>query len=193
VYRVSATWPASANYASDSPFSVYNGTQLLGTSRVSQKVASSGFSDNGSQWRDLGNFTITGSTLAVKLTNAANGWVAADGIRIEKIAEGRTARSSLAGGPAASAGLASLETGAAGTSAVQNATDSIFSDRGNDAWLQHSGSLRAAAQYWQNAAASLRADIEPELTALEKAADLLDDLAAHLGRDRGDTLSNLWD
>jgi hypothetical protein len=193
VYRVSATWPASANYASNSPFSVYNGSQLLGTTRVNQKVASSGFSDNGSQWRDLGNFTISGTSLAVKLTNAANGWVAADGIRIEKIAEGRVARASLAGDPSFFAGLATVEAGATGTSSLQNAVDSIFADRQNDSWLQHSGSLRSAAQAWQNAAATRRADIQPELAALEKAADLLDDLAAHLSRDQRDALSDLWD
>jgi hypothetical protein len=198
VYRVSATWPGSVNYAVDAPFSVYNGSQLLGTSRVSQKVASSGFSDNGSQWKDLGNFTITGSTLAVKLTNAANGWVAADAIRIEKIAEGRVARSSLAGGGGVLAGMASFETDATGASALQNATDSIFGDSRNDSWLQHSGSLRAAARAWQNAAATTRADIRPEpsaleLNALEKAADLLDDLAAHLSRDQRSVLGSLWD
>jgi len=189
VYRVSATWPGASNYASDAPFSVYNGTQLRGTSRVSQKVASSGFSDGGSQWKDLGNFTITGSTMAVKLTNAANGWVAADGIRIERIAASSVARSELPGGPLA--GL--LPLAGPNTPALQSATDSVFQDRANDAWLQGSGSAQGVAQLWQNATASQRDDLQPELAALKQANELLNDLAIHVGQPSRDLLANLWD
>ena len=189
-YRVSATWPGSTSYASDAPFTVYNGTQFRGMSRANQKAASSGFADGGSQWKDLGNFTITGNTLVVKLTNAANGWVAADGIRIERIAASSIARSELPGG-ANLAGLLPLASPSAPT--IPSATDAVFQDRANDAWLQASGSAQGVAQLWQNAAASKRADLQPELAALKQASDLLSDLAIQLGQPGRDLLSNLWD
>lgn len=193
-YRVSATWPGASQYASDAPFSVYNGTALLGTSRVSQKVASSGFADGGSQWRDLGNFTITGSTLVVKLANNANGWVVADGIRIERIGSGAIVRSELPGGTSGAASLAGLlPLARTGAGAQPTAADSIFADRANDAWLQAGSSASGVAQFWQNSSASQKADIEPELAALEQAEELLNDLAVHLGQPTRDLLANLWD
>jgi len=45
-----------------------------------------GFVDAGVGWTVLGTFTITGSTLTVTLTNAANEYVIADAIRIERVA-----------------------------------------------------------------------------------------------------------
>lgn len=191
-YRISATWPAASHYASDAPYSVYNGTQFLGTSRVSQKVAPSGLSDSGSQWKDLGNFTITGNTLVVKLANNANGWVVADAIRIEKIADNvRVARSEVIGsGSANLAGLLPLSQ--PGTTTQQQATDSVFQDRANDSWLQATSAARGQTPFWQ-VAGSRRADAEPELAALEQANELLNDLAAHFNRPGQDLLSRLWD
>jgi hypothetical protein len=84
-YRVSGTWPGSILHATNAPFSVYDGTQLLGTVAVNQERATSAFLDAGSRWQNLGTFTIDGSTLVVKLTNAANDRVVADGIRIERV------------------------------------------------------------------------------------------------------------
>ena len=87
-YRISATWLLNANRATNSPYSVYNGAATgtpLQTVLMNQQLAPSGFTDSGSTWRDLGVFTITASTLAVKLTNAANGYVIADAIRIEYV------------------------------------------------------------------------------------------------------------
>ncbi|HEX5105711.1 MAG TPA: choice-of-anchor D domain-containing protein, partial [Pirellulaceae bacterium] len=89
-YRVSATWPGASYYASNAPFSIYNGSQALKTVSINQKAASSGFSDAGSQWADLGTVTITGNTLVVRLTNAANNWVVADAIRIESVGSSGT-------------------------------------------------------------------------------------------------------
>ncbi len=184
-YRVSATFPGSTNYASDAPFSVYNGTQLLGTSRVSQKVASSGFSDGGSQWKDLGNFTITGTTLVVKLANNANGWVAADAIRIERLpAGGALSRAGLASD---SAGLQALAAFAspenAGPASLQEATDLVFQTQGSGSWLHRPEVLDVLPNSGSAASSTSKANLKPELSVLENATDLLNDLAAHLGRD----------
>jgi hypothetical protein len=84
-YRVSGTWPGSIVYATNAPFSVYDGGQLLGTVAVNQERASSAFSDAGSRWQNLGTFTIEGQTLVVRLSNAANDRVVADAIRIERV------------------------------------------------------------------------------------------------------------
>lgn len=87
-YRVSATWPPHTNRATNSPFSVLQGGQLLGTVTVNQQLAPNDFSDAGASWEDLGGpYGITGSSLEVRLTNAANGYVHADAIRIERIGD----------------------------------------------------------------------------------------------------------
>jgi hypothetical protein len=83
-YRVSASWFAHANRASNAPYTVFNGGTALGTVRVSQKVAANDFSDAGVSWEDLGGpYDITGNTLVVELSDAANGYVIADAVRIE--------------------------------------------------------------------------------------------------------------
>jgi hypothetical protein len=50
---------------------------------VNQQVAPSGFSDAGALWQNLGNFQIRSGTLYVRLSDAANGNVEADAIRIQ--------------------------------------------------------------------------------------------------------------
>lgn len=196
-YRVSATWPGASYYASDAPFSVYNGSQPLGVSRVSQKVASSGFSAGGSQWKDLGNFTITGSTLVVKLTNAANGWVVADGIRIEKL-NGAGSASTFSRGLDASGAIwqsllvnSSLAGGNVRES--QSAVDSVFSDLGNSSWQPLASASRSLIHHGRHDASSPEADVAPELAALEDATNLLNDLAEHLAQPRRDLLADLLD
>jgi hypothetical protein len=83
-YRVSASWFAHANRASNAPYTIFNGSTVLATVRVSQKVAANDFSDAGVSWEDLGGpYDITGNTLVVELSDAANGYVIADAVRIE--------------------------------------------------------------------------------------------------------------
>jgi hypothetical protein len=185
-YRVSATWGASSVYASDAPFSVYNGTQLLGTSRQSQKVASSGFSDAGSNWKDLGNFTITGTTLVVKLANNANGWVSADAIRIEKIQSSNSSVAKSSGLDGAltlqsPAGWFAAPRGEASES--QQATDLVFRDQGAHSWLQPPDALPPVTKgALGNGASAFREFTNSESAAHLDAPDLLDELAAHLAR-----------
>ena len=195
-YRVSATWPGQSYYASDAPFSVYNGAQFLGTSRVSQKVASSGFSDAGSQWKDLGNFTITGSTLVVKLTSAANGWVIADGIRIEKINTGSAAlasASSLGGAAAWQSLFVSPSFAGLGDRSPQPAVDSFFRDLEENTWQPVRGTAQSLLNQARQEIAPREVVTSAAQTAAEKASDLLDDLAADLSQSRRNWLSGLFD
>ncbi len=87
-YRVSATWPAEPNRATNSPFSMYDGSALLGTVLVNQELAPNDFLDQGAYWENLGaTFDVTGSTFVVKLTDLANQFVVADGMRIERLGD----------------------------------------------------------------------------------------------------------
>lgn len=89
VYSVSATWIPHSNRATNAPFEIYNGTSadpLIQTVDVNQQVAPNDFTESGSFWEELpGIITITGSTLTVRLTDDANGYVIADAVRVERL------------------------------------------------------------------------------------------------------------
>ncbi|MCA9074874.1 MAG: FG-GAP repeat protein [Planctomycetaceae bacterium] len=91
VYRVSTTWLPSAARATDAPFTLFDGFTPITTVDVNQQLAPSGspdLNDLGVPWQDLaGNFQVTGDKLFVKLTNIADGYVMADAIRIERVAD----------------------------------------------------------------------------------------------------------
>ena len=100
-YRVSATWSTHSNRARNSPFTVYDGATSLGTIPVDQEQLTTNRRNVGANWQDLGSsFEITGSTLVVKLTNAANEFVIADGIRIERLSPLLAAGGAIAGSSA---------------------------------------------------------------------------------------------
>jgi uncharacterized protein (DUF2141 family) len=82
-YQVSATWNPYTNRATNAPYKVLDGTTSLGTVLVNQQVAPSSFSDVGVTWQTLGNFQIHSGSLYVQLSDAANGNVEADAIRIQ--------------------------------------------------------------------------------------------------------------
>ncbi len=84
-YRVSATWTSHPNRASDAPFTIFDGVTPLITLDVNQELAPNDFTSFGADWEDLGTFVISGNTLAVQLTNAADQYVIADAIRIEQV------------------------------------------------------------------------------------------------------------
>jgi hypothetical protein len=88
VYRVSVTWTAHPNRATNAPYTVLDGTTSLGTFAVNQEAVPGDFSYAGVSWQDLGSgvFTIMGTTLVVQLTDAANEFVIADAVRIERLA-----------------------------------------------------------------------------------------------------------
>src|SRR5262249_9543417 len=62
-YRVSATWSTDPNRATNSPYTVLDGTTPLGTVPVNQQLAPSDRIDSGVGWKDLGTFTVTGTSL----------------------------------------------------------------------------------------------------------------------------------
>jgi hypothetical protein len=85
-YRVSTTWwPMTGYRATDAPFTVYDDTTALGTKRLNQEVLPNDFAENGVLWQDIGTFTIAGNSLKVQLSDAANSYVIADAVRIERI------------------------------------------------------------------------------------------------------------
>ncbi len=85
-YRVSATWTAYTNRATNSPFEIFDGTSRRGSFAVNQRLAPNQFSDAGAVWNDLGvTHQIDSGTLIVQLSDAADGRVNADAIRIERM------------------------------------------------------------------------------------------------------------
>jgi uncharacterized protein (DUF1800 family) len=89
-YKVSATWPGysvvnGASVATNTTYTINDGTTAVGTAQVNQQSDSTGFNDGGAVWQDLGVFTIIGPTLAVKISDNANGTVLADGMRLERV------------------------------------------------------------------------------------------------------------
>ena len=90
-YNVWATWKISSVYATNAPFTLHNGNQLVGTTLVNQRLTPSGLWDGTTHWQSLGVVNVSGGILNVKLSNAANGTVVADAVRIEKIGGGNAA------------------------------------------------------------------------------------------------------
>ena len=88
-YRVLVTWQQGNARATDAPFSVKDGQRILQTIAVDQtKQPLPHAVDANSNFESLGGYTITGGTLVVELTNAANGQVVADAVRIERVDDG---------------------------------------------------------------------------------------------------------
>lgn len=81
-YRVSTTWSPYSNRATNAPYTINGGAAIP----VNQRLAPVGFTSGGATWQDLGNVTVTGGSLTVRLTDVgANGYVIADGVRIERL------------------------------------------------------------------------------------------------------------
>jgi len=87
VYRVMGTWRGVSTNATNAPFTVLDGTTVLGTVLMNQTTWPDDLTDAGGVWETIGEFTISGGTLAVRLSNDANSAVSADAIRIEKIGD----------------------------------------------------------------------------------------------------------
>lgn len=84
-YRVSTTWPRHRYGAKAAPFTIRSGSKRLGIVRVNQRCSADDFHDLGSDWHDLGTFSVRGSSLTVDLNGSKTGYVVADAIRIEKL------------------------------------------------------------------------------------------------------------
>ncbi len=83
-YQVAATWAAMPRLgATDTPFTITGATRF--DARVNQRLAPNDFIDAGASWENLGTIAVTGHLLTVTLSDLANGIVAADAIRIQKV------------------------------------------------------------------------------------------------------------
>jgi hypothetical protein len=129
-YDVAVTYSWLENHATNAPYTVLDGTTSLGTFKVNQQLAPSGISDQGINWVDLGTFNVSSSQLVVQLSDNANGYVIADGVRIQK-----AAASGLSVGPA------SLPTATANS--AYTATISATGGSGSYAFAVSSGNLPA--------------------------------------------------
>lgn len=85
-YRVWVTWSAQSKNASNAPFTVLDGTIVRSTVRINERLAPSGLTADGTRWRLLTTVAVHSGRLTVRLTNAANGQVVADAVRIERVA-----------------------------------------------------------------------------------------------------------
>jgi hypothetical protein len=87
-YQVAVTWPAAPDRASTARYTLWDDDRELVTQRVDQRLAPNDFSDpvHGGSWEVLDTVTVTGSELVVTLTDAADGVVIADAVRVRRVA-----------------------------------------------------------------------------------------------------------
>jgi uncharacterized protein YkwD len=86
VYRVSATWAAFTNAASDARYTVLDGASVRARTTVNERQYPAGRRADGAVWKDIGVWIrVTGRRLTVRLDGKGNGYVIADAVRVEKI------------------------------------------------------------------------------------------------------------
>jgi hypothetical protein len=81
-YEVQVTYPPTAAAASNAPYRVYAGNQLLLETQVDQRTSPCGPMDQGVPWESLGIVAISGSSLSVELHDDADGGIVADAVRL---------------------------------------------------------------------------------------------------------------
>ncbi|WP_406701299.1 choice-of-anchor D domain-containing protein [Singulisphaera sp. Ch08] len=85
LYRLATTWASGSNRATNAPFKIHEGSTLLATVLVNQRESPNDFTELGAAWKALGYYSVTGNSLSVQLTNAANDYVYADAVAIERV------------------------------------------------------------------------------------------------------------
>ena len=83
LYRY-ATW-VRGSYATNAPYTVYDGTTNRGTTLVSQRNTPADLTADGSSWAFLLDVEVISGVLRIKLDNNANATIVADAIRIVRI------------------------------------------------------------------------------------------------------------
>jgi len=81
-YEVYATWTTAPQRATDATYKIIDGWTQDGAAPVNQKLAPDDALWDGQWWESLGEYVIDSGSLTVRLTNAANGTVCADAVRI---------------------------------------------------------------------------------------------------------------
>ncbi len=85
-YKISATWRAGSNHASNAQFTIWDGDTPMGSPTVDQTSSPSDFTDGQTSWQILDTLIVSGTTLTIQLTGAAaDNFVIADAVRIERI------------------------------------------------------------------------------------------------------------
>ncbi|MFM8413673.1 MAG: choice-of-anchor D domain-containing protein [Planctomycetota bacterium] len=85
-YRVMTTWSAHSSHGTDVPFRMRAaGSDTVLLSRVNQRIAPDDVAADGWTWEWLGTVLVQGDALRVWVTNAANGFVIADAVRIVRL------------------------------------------------------------------------------------------------------------
>jgi hypothetical protein len=85
---VAATWSSHANRATNAPFVVYVDGVALPTVVINQQQVPNDLTDATTSWEYLTDaLNISASTVLVKLTDLANGYVIADAIRLERLGD----------------------------------------------------------------------------------------------------------
>lgn len=139
LYRVSATWKEAENRARNAPFTILDGTAVRSTVHINQERAPRTFRDRGAMWEDLGDpVFIDGHTLRVQLTNAADQYVVADAIRVERLDSPNTHR--VTGRAGTSFVTRDGRTGIWGSDTRHHyATDQPFNANGSLLWVENRG------------------------------------------------------
>lgn len=81
-YQVLVTYDADDNYATDAPYTVFDGATAEATVRIDQTEDPSGGLFQGYRWESLGLFSVGGDVLRVELSDDADNTIAADAVRI---------------------------------------------------------------------------------------------------------------
>ena len=85
-YRISTTWFAAGDRATNATYSVWDGLQKVGNAVRNQKLTPASETDLlGVKWSVFGTYTITGKSLGIVLTDQADGSVCADAVRIQRV------------------------------------------------------------------------------------------------------------
>ncbi len=90
IYTIHTTWNHNNNRATNSPFTIteLSNEHLFGTIPVNQTIAPGGLTESGTNWKQIGTtFEVRGDSLAVMLTDNANGTVFADAVRIQRVSD----------------------------------------------------------------------------------------------------------
>jgi hypothetical protein len=89
-YEIHTTYLEGTNRADNAPYVVqagttYGGVTAVGAAILDQTTAPDDLTAWGANWESLGEYGVDGNALVVEVSNAANGVVIADAIRIEKV------------------------------------------------------------------------------------------------------------
>ncbi len=83
-YDTYVRWAGSGtvNRASNAPFTVRDGATVLDAVLVNQQVVPDSIDSNGVAWQRLGTYIVSSGSIQVSVTNATNGYVFADALRL---------------------------------------------------------------------------------------------------------------